>query len=239
VSKTEFDAIADDYLELHRRNIAASGDEPDFFARYKINDIALDRTRRGLPTDGALTIVDFGAGIGASLPHLRSFFPAARILEVDVSSRSLELNQAAHGGAGEYLCYDGAKLPLADASVDIAVAACVFHHIPHAHHVALIAEMKRVLKPGGDYYIFEHNPWNPLTLHAVNTCPFDENAVLINGPTLAKRVRQAGLDTSGPIYRYFFPAMLAALRPLERWLTALPIGAQYFVRGAKPGFTSA
>ena len=43
-------------------------------------------------------------------------------------------------------------------------------------------ELKRVLRAGGACVIFEHNPLNPLTVQAVNTCPFDENAVLIKAP---------------------------------------------------------
>jgi len=233
LSHAEFDAVAGEYATLHRRNIAASGDAPDYFARYKIAEIAADRLRRGLRNDIPLTIADFGGGIGASIPHLRSYFPDSRILEIDVSRRSLALSRLRHGPMADYIPYDGRVLPLAEASVDFALAACVFHHIPSAEHVPLIAAMARALKPGGSYYIFEHNPWNPLTRHAVNTCPFDENAILISGPRLAARVRRAGLRAKGPVYRYFFPAALRALRPLEPWLGAAPIGAQYFVRGLK------
>jgi SAM-dependent methyltransferase len=231
MSKAEFDAVADDYLDMHRKNIAASGDDPEYFARYKIADIAADRIRRGLTNDSALTIIDFGSGIGAAVPHLKTFFPKARIIAVDVSARSLEINQSMNGAAADYKTYDGERLPLEDCAVDFALAACVFHHIPHDDHVRLIGEMKRVLKPSGDFYIFEHNPWNPITRHAVNTCPFDENAVLITGPKMARRMGDAGLRVTGPVYRYFFPAILSQLRPAERWLAGLPIGAQYFVRG--------
>lgn len=233
MAKAEFDAIADGYLELHRKNIAASGDDPEYFARYKIADVAEDRLSRGLSNDGPITCVDFGAGIGASIPHLRHFFPNSRLVALDVSERSLEINRNQNGARAEYVAYDGTILPFEDGSVDVIVAACVFHHIAHDAHPAILREIRRVLKSGGDFYVFEHNPWNPLTLHAVNTCPFDENAELISGPVMARRVAEAGLEMRGPVYRYFFPAALAKLRPMEAWLRAFPIGAQYFVRGSK------
>ncbi|MEM0944235.1 MAG: class I SAM-dependent methyltransferase, partial [Pseudomonadota bacterium] len=85
-------------------------------------------------------------------------------------------------------------------------------------------------KPGGLFFVFEHNPWNPLTVHAVNNCPFDENAVLIPAPVMRGRVREAGWRDVALSYRVFFPGPLAALRPPERGMTWLPIGAQYYTR---------
>jgi hypothetical protein len=89
------------------------------------------------------------------------------------------------------------------------------------------------LKPGGTAVIFEHNPLNPLTVHAVNTCPFDENAELIRGPSLRKEMQKAGFQNVGLRYRLFLPGALRALRPLERWLYGCPLGAQYFVHATK------
>ncbi|MBB5503094.1 hypothetical protein [Paraburkholderia sp. MM5384-R2] len=46
MGKAEFDSFADEYLSLHARNIAASGEAPEFFAEYKIRDIAGDDATR-------------------------------------------------------------------------------------------------------------------------------------------------------------------------------------------------
>ncbi|HOY80134.1 MAG TPA: class I SAM-dependent methyltransferase, partial [Hyphomonadaceae bacterium] len=101
--KAEFDAVADAYLAQLRESTRGSGDEPEYFARYKIMDIRRDRTARHLDCDGQLTCLDFGAGIGTSEAHLRNIFPKARIIAADVSKRSLEINEGLHGGAAEYL----------------------------------------------------------------------------------------------------------------------------------------
>jgi hypothetical protein len=111
----------------------------------------------------------------------------------------------------------------------------VFHHIPHEEHVALLAEIRRVLVPGGRLFVFEHNPLNPLTRHAVNTCVFDEHAKLIVASTMRGRARDAGFATAGIRYRIFFPHALRRLRPLEAKLTWLPLGAQYCVAARKAG----
>ena len=82
---------------------------------------------------------------------------------------------------------------------------------------------------GGRLVIFEHNPLNPLTLHVVNNCPFDENARLMLASTLRKRVEAAGWRNVEVRYHVFFPRLLAGLRNLEAGLAMVPLGAQYSV----------
>ena len=96
-----------------------------------------------------------------------------------------------------------------------------------------MAEIRRVLKPSGLLFVFEHNPLNPLTRHAVDTCPFDENAVLIRAPKMRRRVLDAAFADATINYRIFFPHALRGLRGLEPRLTWLPLGAQYYVRASK------
>jgi hypothetical protein len=86
--------------------------------------------------------------------------------------------------------------------VSRAFSACVFHHIPHGEHWGWLRELYRVVRPGGLLSVFEHNPLNPLTLHAVNTCPFDLNARLIQAGQLARQCRAAGWSSPVP-WRHF------------------------------------
>jgi ubiquinone/menaquinone biosynthesis C-methylase UbiE len=231
MDRAEFDAIAADYRQQHAASIRLSGEGPDYFAEYKIADVAGGLADIGIaPSE----ILDFGCGIGESLPFLHRHFPAARLSGVDVSGDSLALAAERYGTMASLTRYDGERLPFADASFDLVFTACVFHHIPPADHARLLKEIHRVLRPSGHFFLFEHNPWNPATRHAVANCPFDANAILISAPDMKQRMAEAGFPAVRYRYRLFFPHLLRWLRPLERQLTWLPLGAQYFCwsRGA-------
>jgi SAM-dependent methyltransferase len=222
---SEFDRFADEYHSVHAQNIRLSGEDPTYFARYKARDAA-DIARGAMEMR---KVLDFGTGVGNSLPFLHEYFPDCRITGVDVSRRSLDVARTRFADIAELLEFDGRTLPAADGSFGLALAACVFHHIDPAEHAEQLAEIRRVLAPGGWLLLYEHNPWNPLTRKAVRECPFDENAQLMTAMTLARRARAADFASVRTRYRVFFPAALSRLRPLERWLGWLPLGAQYCV----------
>jgi SAM-dependent methyltransferase len=224
MDKSEFDRFADEYHALHAQNIAVSGETPDFFAEYKIRDIAAEIERRGLVCE---SVLDFGAGVGNSIAWVRKHLPAAQLTCIDVSQRSLDVAKQRFGERERFIHFDGDVLPFDAPSFDLAYAMCVFHHIPHEEHVRLLGEIRRVLRPGGLLVIFEHNPFNPLTVKAVNTCEFDVNARLIPAAKMRRASRAAGFDQIDVRYRIFFPHALKALRPMERYLSAMPLGAQY------------
>jgi len=227
VDKAEFDRVADEYEALHAKSIAASGEAPEFFARYKIADIA---DMLGRERDTVTRILDFGSGTGNSLPYLAEFFPQATLTCADVSKRCMEISQTRFPDIdAEYCEIEHMHLPFDDASFDMVFSACVFHHIPATQHAAWLTELRRVARPQGRLFVFEHNPLNPLTLAAVRNCPFDENAVLVGARALARRIEQAEWSQPEVVYRVFFPRALAFARPIERWMRKLPLGAQYFV----------
>jgi ubiquinone/menaquinone biosynthesis C-methylase UbiE len=230
MDEAEFDKFADEYRNLHAANITLSGEDPEYFAEYKVADIAAELERDRAVAHRAL---DFGAGVGYSVPFFARHLPAARVTCLDVSRKSLELGAARHGAAAEFRHFDGRQIPYSDGTFDVALASCVFHHIPHDEHVTLLAEIRRVLAPDGRLFIFEHNPLNPLTRHAVNTCAFDEHAELVRAPTMRRRVQAAGFGAARVRYRIFFPHALRGLRPLEAKLAWLPLGAQYYVSARK------
>ncbi|WP_411817112.1 class I SAM-dependent methyltransferase [Hyphococcus sp. DH-69] len=221
---SEFDKFAEEYEAQHAENIAVSGESPEYFAEYKIRETKKICDSFGLkPTN----VLDFGAGIGNSTPHIKHYFPDADQISADVSIKSLEILSNRFPNASENRLISDTTLPLDDDSVDLAFTACVFHHIDHADHIHWLSELRRVVRPGGIFTLFEHNPWNPLTVSAVNTCPFDENAKLINALDMRRRLSQAGFDHIKLQYHVFFPAALKALRPIEPSLGWLPLGGQY------------
>jgi len=231
MDEADFDVFADEYHSLHASNIAITGEKPDFFAEYKIKDIAAEYSGRH-PSPAPLRVLDFGAGVGTSVPFIHEHLPHAHLVCLDVSAKSLDIGRSRFSGQAEFIRFDGARIPMPDSSFNIVFAACVFHHIAHEEHVALLQEFSRVLVTGGMAFVFEHNPFNPLTVHAVDTCPFDKNAQLIRAKAMRRRFAEAGF-TGRTRYRIFFPRMLRFLRPLERFMTWLPLGAQYYIAASK------
>ena len=221
----EFDRYADAYHVQHAASIRASGEDPAHFARYKAQDAKRWCARDGL---APARILDFGTGIGNALPHLAEAFPEAALTGLDPSEASLAIARTQHAGLASLVPYDGETIPFAPDSFDLVFTACVFHHVPEGQHAHLLSEVRRVLRPGGAFFLFEHNPLNPLTRRAVRLCPFDADAILISANEMARRMRAAGFEARTR-YRVFVPGPLRALRGAEALLTWCPIGAQYHV----------
>jgi len=230
MDSAEFDKVADEYLAIHSRNTRFTGEDPEYFARYKIEELRRRWDAAGRKSPAA--ILDFGTGVGASLPHLARMFPDARLTALDVSRKSLAVAQG-RGVAAEFVCYEGDRIPLPEGKFDLVFSSCVFHHIPVDEHVGLLTQLRGVLRPGGWLVIFEHNPVNPVTRYIVATCEFDENAVLIPASGLKAREKAAGFSGIEVVYTGFFPGALRFLRKLEPYLSALPVGAQYYTLAVK------
>lgn len=228
---SEFDKFADEYSQIHSKNVAISGESPEYFAKYKIDELRRYWTSRGLKEP--LTILDFGSGVGSSIPHLARAFPSAQICALDVSARSLEIGAKRFGGLAKFQQYDGKNIDIPGGSIDLIFSSCVFHHIDEGEHIEIISQLKDLLSDDGRLVIFEHNPINPVTRYIVATCEFDENAVLIGAPEFKSRQQAAGFREIDVSYVGFFPASLRFLRFLDPSLSKIPLGAQYYTV-AKP-----
>lgn len=228
---SEFDKFADEYSKIHRKNVAISGEPPEYFAKYKIDELRRRWTSRGLKEPR--TILDFGSGVGSSIPHLAQAFPAARICALDVSARSLEIGAKRFGDLAEFQRYDGKNIDLPAGSIDLIFSSCVFHHIDEDQHIAIMSQLRNLLSDDGVLVTFEHNPINPVTRYIVATCEFDENAVLIGAHEFKSRQMKAGFKKVDIAYVGFFPASLKFLRFLDPGLSNIPLGAQYYTAATR------
>jgi hypothetical protein len=86
-----------------------------------------------------------------------------------------------------------------------------------------------VLRRGGRIYVFEHNPFNPLTQWVVRHSPIDENAVLLRPSEVRLGLGRAGASAVRTDYIMFTPPRLRFLRPIDKALAWLPLGGQYVV----------
>lgn len=111
---------------------------------------------------GASRIVDVGAGEGQVARRLsRRFAPGSagdgETLVVAVEPAVAQLAVARERAGGPvYLRGVAQHLPLRDASVDAAVACLVFEHL--ADHEPAVAEVARVLVPGGRFLLLLNHP---------------------------------------------------------------------------------
>jgi malonyl-CoA O-methyltransferase len=112
----------------------------------EVRDLLLERLQ--LTVLEPRLILDAGAGTGIASRELKRRYPKARVLALDSAERML----SAAAARGSWLrplsrvCADAARLPLADASVDLIF--CNFM-LPWSDADRLLAEFRRVLAPRG------------------------------------------------------------------------------------------
>jgi SAM-dependent methyltransferase len=227
----QFDQYVQTYKDIINRGSAITGESFEYFIGVRLDLVLGDWQRAGRPSPGA--ILDFGCGIGATAPLMRERFPGASIVGVDESPASIRAAESLGVPGASFLVAPGVPLPLASESFDIVYSNGTFHHIDHAAHAAIFRELTRVLRPGGRLYVFENNPLNPVMVREMRLNPFDQDAKMLFPWYLQRQVREGGLRAASPRYYAFYPKQLKSLRWSEKYLRALPAGAQYYVRGEK------
>ena len=112
-------------------------------------------------------VLDFGCGPGHDLIGFGTSSQPSRLIGADVSATSLQearARLAMHSIEAELVQLEpgGTALPLEAASVDHVHTSGVLHHT--ANPVALLGELRRVLRPGGTMNIMVYN-YESLWLH--------------------------------------------------------------------------
>lgn len=116
-----------------------------------------DGLERFLARSGATgVLLDVGSGVGGNLPLLARHGQAVGC-EIAYSAALLARQR------GPVVVADGAHLPFADRSVDVAVCTEVLEHV--ADPAAVFAEIARVLRPAGTAYVTTPNYANLAGLH--------------------------------------------------------------------------
>ena len=221
--KVDFDEYTADYNRLLQQQTAFFSPNEEYFARYKVDIV---RNRVGFPVG---SVLEFGCAIGRNIPFLQQAFPQAVITGSDISEASLVIARQENSGV-EFV----ADVDTLDGPYDLIFIAGVFHHIAVAERAAVARRLHSLLAPGGQLFVFEHNPYNPVTRRIVSNCPYDADAVLLKPAELRTLLMSAALEVDDSAYCLFIPPRLHVLVPLEKLLRWLPLGGQYWVQARRP-----
>ena len=107
-------------------------------------------------------IVEIGAGVGANFVYYPAGAAVTAIEPNLAMHPRLESRAEAHGITLDIVASSASSLPFPDASVDTVVCTLVLCTVESP--AAVLAEVQRVLKPGGTFRFVEHvaaPPWSP------------------------------------------------------------------------------
>ena len=115
--------------------------------------VVADVSAANLP--GGANVLDVGTGPGRLPVEIARRSPQVRVTGLDVSPRMIEAAAAAIEPGQQVTAEVGdvAKLPYRDGSVDLVVSTLSQHHWPD--RAAALAELVRVLAPGGRIWIYD------------------------------------------------------------------------------------
>jgi SAM-dependent methyltransferase len=235
-SPAEFDDYAEDYSAGMDNPVKRLlGRNPEQFLEVKARWLLRDwrpcaerfRAERRLPV-----VLDYGCGVGTMLKVLKRLGLRASLVGCDPSARMVAKAREEWSGADvpRFFVHEQSAGTFARGSFDLIIVSAVLHHVPPADRPEVYRELLRLLRPGGRVYVFEHNPFNPVTQWVVRHTPIDRNAVLLRAGEVVRSLRALGAVGLRRKYLMFFPPAWAWSRRLEDWLGWLPLGGQYVVR---------
>jgi SAM-dependent methyltransferase len=223
-----FDRYAESYDQALDRALAATGSDKEFFAQGRVKWLAeclqalKEKPRRAM---------DFGCGVGSTAPLLRSSLGVEELFGIDVSPASIAVAKQKYESAGIRYSTLGDYVP--DGTLDLVYCNGVFHHIEPLGRLAALNSIGKSLRHEGVLAFWENNPWNPGARYVMSRCPFDADARTLSMFEVKKLLRAAGFTILRTDFLFIFPNFLRLLRPLERWISKMPLGAQFQILARK------
>jgi SAM-dependent methyltransferase len=218
------DSLQDKQKEIAFFDAHASSSEYDVFtpqanARLIAAFVRLSELPRGS------RVADLGCGSGVFTELLRREGYAS--VGLDISPRLVALGRSKYPGL-ELIEGDAENLPFDSESLDGVLLSGLVHHFPDPRR--LIAEVGRVLKPGGRVVSFDPNRMNPfMWFYRDRASPFYSAVGVTENerPILAWRVAEMFRDQSfrvrtdylaGLAYRYVASQRTRALLPIYNFI---------------------
>jgi SAM-dependent methyltransferase len=229
INNPEFDQYADDYDAALAQSLELTGEDKHYFARGRL-DLIADFLRLG--DFDVKSVLDFGCGTGSSTPYFFERLNVESVFGVDVSPKSLDVARRLHGS--DRVAFQEIDKYEPNGQFDLAFTNGVFHHVPLELREGAVDYVYRSLRPGGLFSFWENSPWNLGTRLVMSRCPFDKDAQTLSPPAARRLLRTQRFEVLSTLYLFIFPHALRWLRPLERPLISIPLGAQYLIICRKP-----
>lgn len=114
------------------------------------------------PRFASADVLNLGCSAGIIDEHLAEF--VGSIVGADIDEPAIRAAQArGHAGNVRFVVADAMDLKMPDASFDVVVCSQVYEHVPDAGR--MMAEIHRVLRPGGVCYFAATNRWSVIEQH--------------------------------------------------------------------------
>ncbi|PXX97439.1 methyltransferase domain-containing protein [Halomonas sp. LBP4] len=164
-------------------------------------------------------VLDLGCGPGHWSARLADRYgPDCRVTGLDLAPGMLEVARARHAARARWLCADAAALPLPAASLDLVFSNLAIQWCPDLE--AVLAELRRVLRPGGRALI---NTLGPGTLAEVNEAwsrPGQPAALLAfrsreRHLAAARLAGFAGVSVEAATRRFHYPDLAAVMASIK------------------------
>ena len=214
--KINFDNYADNYKDYITKSL---GNLENNLNYYHLKKSEILKKELGYQPK---KILDLGCGVGTMLELLIKSFQGSTFYAYDESKKSMD-----------YIKKKFPKINHLDnletnEKFDLIFISAVVHHVKSGDRDDLFKNIYNLLSPNGVMFVFEHNPYNPVTLKMVTNCEFDADAELIKKNDLINLCKKSNFKIIKSGYIHFFPSKLGFLFKFENYLKWFFLGAQYF-----------
>jgi len=114
-----------------------------------------------LPDGPVRRVLELGCSVGQSTTALRSRFPAAEVWGIDVAAPMVSYARWRAGRLRSDVRFRrqaAEDIAFADQSFDLVYASLLFHEVPVPVGRRIVAQVARVLRPGGVFIVSDLNP---------------------------------------------------------------------------------